>query len=156
MTPPESAKYELSINGAGGVRVWLDGKLVIDDWVQRAAPAGRGAPPDPAVTAARRAEVSLEKGKNYDLKVEFFRDAAAAAAAGAGGPARGAAPGGAGPGRGGFGGLAGPTLFWNAENDVADAVAAARQADVVIAVVGITGATGRRGDGRQPRTAGRL
>src|ERR1039457_6415448 len=79
ITPPESSKYELSINGAGGVRVWLDGKVIMDDWVQRAAAGGRGAPPDPAVAAARRAELDLDKGKNYDLKVEFFRDAAAVA-----------------------------------------------------------------------------
>ncbi|MBZ5584386.1 MAG: glycoside hydrolase family 3 C-terminal domain-containing protein, partial [Acidobacteriia bacterium] len=46
VTPPETAAYELTINGAGGVRVWLDGNLVINDWTQR-APAGRGAAPDP-------------------------------------------------------------------------------------------------------------
>src|ERR1022692_1149886 len=141
ITPPESSKYELSINGAGGVRVWLDGKVIMDDWVQRAAAGGRGAPPDPAVAAARRAELDLEKGKNYDLKVEFFRDAAAAVA-NAGGRGAAAGPTGAGPiaGRGGFGGPTGPTLLWNAENDVAQAVAAAKQADVVIATVGITAA----------------
>jgi beta-glucosidase len=143
ITPAESTKYELSINGAGGVRVWLDGKVIMDDWVQRTAAGGRGAPPDPAIAAARRAELDLEKGKNYDLKVEFFRDAAAAAAvANAGGRGAAAGPTGAGPiaGRGGFGGLTGPTLLWNAENDVTQAVAAAKQADVVIATVGITAA----------------
>ena len=133
ITPPESGKYELSINAAGGIRVWVDSKLVMDDWVQR-APAGRGgAPADPAVAAARSAEVTLDKGRNHDLKVEFFRTAPEAVAATA------PAGRGAGAGRGGFGGPAGPTLNWNPENyAVADAVAAAKQADVVIAVVGIT------------------
>jgi len=124
----ETGNYSLSISGAGGVRVWLDGKLVLDDWTERAA-AGRGAPPDPAVAAARGTELKLEKGKDYALKVEFFHTATAAPAAGGRGP---------GGGRGGFG-PSGPTLSWRVGmNDVPSAVAAAQQADVVIAIVGIT------------------
>ena len=125
----ETDNYALAISGAGGARVWLDGKPVIDDWTDR-APAGRGFAQDPAATAARSTEVKLEKGKEYALKVEFFHAAAAAPAAAAG---RG--PGG---GRGAFG-PAGPTLSWRpGMTDVASAVAAAKQADVVVAVVGIT------------------
>ena len=128
LKPEETNNYNLSINGAGGVRVWLDGKLVMDDWIERAA-AGRGAPQDPAAAAARSAELKLEKGKDYALKVEFFRSAQPAPAAGGRGP---------GGGRGGFG-PAGPTLAWRpGVTDVESAVAAAMQADVVIAIVGIT------------------
>jgi len=124
----ETDNYSLAISGAGGVRVWLEGKLAIDDWTERAA-AGRGFTPDPAAAAARSTELKLEKGKDYSLKVEFFHTAAAAPAAGGRGP---------GGGRGGFG-PSGPTLSWRAGmNDVPSAVAAARQADVVIAFVGIT------------------
>jgi beta-glucosidase len=132
ITPPESAKYGLSIVGNGGVRVWLDGKTVIDDWVQAAA-GGRGGF-NVAATPARSAKVDLEKGRNYELKVEFFHEAPAANAG------RGNAAGagrGFGGGRGGFG-PTGPTLRWNPENTLEDAIAAARQADVVIATVGIT------------------
>ena len=142
ITPQQSGKYELTINGAGGIRVWLDGKAVIDDWTSR--PQGRfGAPPDPAVARLRTAEVSLEAGKNYDLKVEFFRTPPAPQAANP------AAPAGAfGGGRGGFG-PTGPTLQWNLLNDVSDAVAAAKQADIVVAVVGITSQLeGEEGAGR--------
>ncbi|MDR3703304.1 MAG: glycoside hydrolase family 3 C-terminal domain-containing protein [Candidatus Sulfopaludibacter sp.] len=122
----DTDNYILTVAGAGGVRVWLDGKLAIDDWVEH--PGGRGFTQDPAVTAARTTEMKLEKGKDYALKVEFFRTAQPAPAAGRG-------PGG---GRGGFG-PSGPTLSWRAGvNDIASAVAAARQADVVVAVVGIT------------------
>ena len=129
LKPVESNSYNLSINGAGAVRVWIDGKLVIDDWVERAA-AGRGAPPDPAVSAARSSVMKLEKGKDYALKVEFFRSAPAAPPAGG--------RGGAGGGRGGFGPSA-PTLGWqSALTDVDTAVNAAKQADVVIAFVGLT------------------
>jgi len=107
--------------------VWLDGKPVVDDWTERAA-AGRGFSQDPAVAAARTAELKLEKGKDRTLKVEFFRTASAAPAVGGRGPG----------GRGGFG-PAGPTLSWRpGVTDVESAVAAAKQADVVIAVVGIT------------------
>ncbi len=127
LKPEETNDYNLSINGAGGVRVWLDGKLVIDDWVERAAP-GRGAPPDPAMAAARSKTIKLEKGKDYALRVEFFHQQPPAPAAGRGG-------------RGGFGffGPAGPTLAWqSAQTDTASAVAAAKQADVVLAFVGLT------------------
>jgi beta-glucosidase len=128
LKPDETDNYILSIGGAGGVRVWLDGKLAIDDWTVRAA-AGRGFTQDPAVAAARSTELKLERGKDYSLKVEFFRTASAAPAAGGRGP---------GGGLGGFG-PSGPTLSWRAGvNDVQSAVAAAHQADVVIAVVGIT------------------
>jgi beta-glucosidase len=122
----ESNSYSLSVNGAGGVRVWLDGKLIMDDWTVRAA--GRGAPQDPAVAAARSATVKLEKGKDYPLKVEFFRTAQPAPAAG-----------GRGPGGGRGFGPSGPTLAWKAGvTDVENAVAAAKVADVVVAFVGLT------------------
>ena len=101
ITPPESAKYVIAINGNGGVRVWLDGKQIINDWTQR-APVGRGGV-DSATAQARSAEVALDQGKNYDLKVEFFHDAAATAAAAAGRA-----------GRGGFGAAPSltPSLTW--------------------------------------------
>ena len=127
LKPEETNTYTFSISGAGGVRVWLDGKVLIDDWTERAAP-GRGFMQDPAAAAARTSELKLEKGKDYALKVEFFHMASAAPAAGRG-------PGG---GRGGFG-ASGPTLSWRpGVTDVDSAIAAAKQADVVIAVVGIT------------------
>jgi beta-glucosidase len=126
LKPEETNNYRLSINGAGGVRLWLDGKLIIDDWTERPG-GGRGFTVDPAVAAARSAELKLDKNKDYSLKVEFFHTASAAPAGGRGG-------------RGGFGlGPAGPTLQWRpGETDVESAVAAAKQADVVVAVVGIT------------------
>jgi len=128
LKPEETNNYSFSIAGAGGVRVWVDGKLVIDDWTER-APAGRGFTVDPAVAAARSAELKLEKGKDYALKVEFFHTASAAPAAGGRGP---------GGGRGLFG-PTGPTLSWRpGVTDVESAVAAAKQADVTIAIVGIT------------------
>jgi beta-glucosidase len=126
LKPEDTNNYELSISGAGGVRVWLDGKLLIDDWIERAlAGRGFGFQQDPAAAAARSASLKLEKGKDYAIKVEFFRTAPAA-----------------GSGREGFGfgfGPSGPTLSWLAGlTDQNSAVAAARQADVIIAFVGLT------------------
>jgi beta-glucosidase len=124
LKPEETNNYDLSINGAGGVRVWLNGAVVIDDWVERAGGRGFGQQ-DPAAAAARTKSVKLEKGKDYALKVEFFRSAPAANAA---------------PGRGGRGfAPGGPTLSWlPGSTDQASAVAAARDADVVLAFVGLT------------------
>jgi beta-glucosidase len=148
ITPLQTGKYELTISGAGGIRVWLDGKSVMDDWVSRAQ--GRfGGPPDPAVTRLRTAEVSLVAGRNYDLKVEFFRTPPPQPAANPAAPA-GAFPG----GRGGFG-PTGPALQWNPLNEVSDAVEAAKQADVVVAVVGITSQLeGEEGAGRGMQVEG--
>jgi beta-glucosidase len=126
LQPDETNNYVMTISGFGGVRVWLDGKAIIDDWNERAG--GRGFVQDPAAAAARTAEVKLQKGKDYAVKVEFFRSA----------PAPGAAAGRG--GRGGFGfGAAGPTLSWRpGVTDIESAVAASKQADVVIAIVGLT------------------
>ena len=125
LQPDETDNYVLSISGAGGVRVWLDGKLIIDDWTEHPAGRGFGFFQDPAATAVRTTELKLEKGRDYPLKVEFFHTAAAAGAAG-------------GRERPGFGPW-GPALSWRAGmNDIGSAVAAAQQADAVIAIVGIT------------------
>jgi beta-glucosidase len=127
LKPEDTNNYEISVSGAGGVRVWLDGKLLIDDWIERASTGrGFGFQQDPATNAARSTSLKLEKGKDYAIKVEFFRNAPAPAPAGGG--------------RGGFAfAPSGPTLSWLAgATDQNSAVAAAKQADVVIAFVGLT------------------
>jgi beta-glucosidase len=120
LKPEESSKYTFSAAGFGGIRVWLDGKLVIDDWTER--PMGRGFSVDPAVAEKRSLDLTLEKGKDYAFKVEFFRTASAAPVMG-----------------GRRFGPTGPTLSWRpGVTSIDDAVAAAKQADVVVTVVGIT------------------
>jgi beta-glucosidase len=103
LIPAESGTYRLSVEGAGGVRLWLDGKLALDDWTQHGGP----------VTTS--SEMKLEKGHSYPLKLEYFY----------GGP--------------GF--FNGVRLLWSplkGDDTPQAATAAAREADVVIAVVGIT------------------
>lgn len=59
LVPTASGQYVLSFTSDDGVRVWLDGKLIIDDW---------------SVHPRRdeKAVVNLEKGRSYDLKVDYF------------------------------------------------------------------------------------
>ena len=97
LTPGESGTYRLGLDGSLD-RLWLDGKMIVDD---RQSHDSR----------AMVAEVTLEKGRRYELKIEYFQ-----------GRARGV------------------KLVWRqlARDPIAEAVATARQADAVIAVVGIT------------------
>lgn len=56
---PETGEYTLQVQMDDGVRLWLDGKLVLDKWVQQ-----------PVTTY--EAKVKLEKGRSYQLRMEFF------------------------------------------------------------------------------------
>ncbi len=113
---PETGAYSLTVNGSGGVRVWLDNKQIMDEWRDSA----------PAAPQPRTAQVTLEKGKSYGLKVEFFHAASQT-------------PQGA-RGSGSAAGAAGPSLVWEniSVNTVQAALDAAKAADVVVAVVGLT------------------
>ncbi|MGH9538806.1 MAG: glycoside hydrolase family 3 C-terminal domain-containing protein, partial [Terriglobales bacterium] len=97
LTPAETGTYRLGLDGSLD-RLWLDGKMIVDD------PKSHDS--RPAI-----AEVTLEKGRRYEVKIEYFQ-----------GRARGV------------------KLVWTrlSPDPMADAVASAKQADVVIAVVGIT------------------
>ena len=97
ITPGESGTYRLGLDGSLD-RLWLDGKMIVDDHKGHDS-------------RAMVAEVALEKGRRYPIKIEYFQ-----------GRARGV------------------KLVWRrlSADPAGDAVATARQADVVIAVVGIT------------------
>jgi beta-glucosidase len=97
ITPSESGTYRLGLDGSLDC-LWLDGKMVVDDHKSHDS-------------RAMVAEVALEKGRRYPIKIEYFQ-----------GRSRGV------------------KLVWKklSPDPVADAVAIAKQADVVIAVVGIT------------------
>ena len=98
LEPAESGGYDLGVTGDDGYRLWLDGKLLAEDW------SAHG----PSTKTSR---VTLEKGHAYSLKLEYFQ--------------------------GGGGAVA--KLLWSRAlpNAAENAVAAAKQSDVVIAVVGI-------------------
>jgi beta-glucosidase len=96
LTPDESGDYQVGNVGSMN-RLWLDGKLIVDDFLLH----------DPKPT---KATVPLEKGHRYAIKLEY--------------------------GQGGTG----IRLVWLrlVADPIAKAVALANDADVVVAVVGIT------------------
>jgi beta-glucosidase len=96
LTPAESGIYQIGLMGSMQ-RLWIDGKLVIDDAV--------GHDPNPQV-----AKLQLERGHRYAVKVEYMA-----------------------------GGRISKLIWLPVSGDpLVEAVSAARQADVVVAVVGIT------------------
>jgi beta-glucosidase len=61
---PESGLYRLGFTADDGARLYLDGKLLVDAW---AANPNKG---DKTVTA----EIELEGGRSYDLRMEYFQN----------------------------------------------------------------------------------
>lgn len=99
LKPGESGVYEVGATGDDGYRVWLDGKLLVEDWTSHG----------PTTKTAR---VTLQKGQRYAVRMEYYQ--------------------------GGGGAVA--RLVWSraVAHLTEAAVAAAKEADVTIAVVGIT------------------
>ncbi len=112
ISAPESGTYSLMLTGGGGARLWIDDKLLIDDWKEG----------DPASQAKRTFTLQLNKGEPHRFKLEYLR----------------------------FGQIknlefprrltAGVQLLWLREGgeSVTQATETIKDADVVIAVVGIT------------------
>lgn len=59
LRPPFAETYTLYTNASDGVRLWVDGKLLIDDWTVHG-------------TAERTAAITLEQGKYYTLCLDYF------------------------------------------------------------------------------------
>jgi hypothetical protein len=59
ITPRHSERYTFITRTDDGVRLWIDGKLVIDDWQLHAA-------------AERSGQIDLVAGRAYDIKLEYF------------------------------------------------------------------------------------
>jgi len=60
ITAPENGEYEIGVEDDDGSRLWLDGKLVLDDW--RSHPR-----------AYQSAKVTLRKGEKVPVKIEYFQ-----------------------------------------------------------------------------------
>ena len=60
LTVPLTGQYRLLTNSNDGVRLWLNGKLLIDDWTEHG----------PTIDSTT---LSLEAGRGYDLKLEYYQ-----------------------------------------------------------------------------------
>jgi beta-glucosidase len=56
---PSTEAVRLGVEGNDGYRLWLDGKLLIDDWEKKSY-------------GSTLKEVRLEAGREYDLRLEYF------------------------------------------------------------------------------------
>ena len=103
LTPVESGTYRLGATADDGVRLYLDGQLLIDAWKS-----------NPTKTVTK--EVSLEAGRAYDVRMEYYQYNREAIA----------------------------KFVWSyphfAERQIDEAVTVARQADVAIVVLGLSAA----------------
>jgi beta-glucosidase len=102
LAPATSGKYRFGAIADDGVRVYLDGKLIAEDWTEHA----------PATVTG---EVTLEAGKTYDVKMEYYESKIGAVA----------------------------KLVWqlpevNTSSPYAEAVKLAKEAEAVILVLGIS------------------
>ena len=61
LTAPESGNYTLGFTADDGARLYLDEKLLVDAWASN---------PNKTVTA----EITLQGGRNYDLRMEYFQN----------------------------------------------------------------------------------
>jgi beta-glucosidase len=61
ITPPRTGMYRLGASTDDGVRLWLDGKLLIESWFDRGATLD-------AVT------VNLEGGREYQVRMEYYEN----------------------------------------------------------------------------------
>jgi beta-glucosidase len=102
LVPAVSGKYRLGATADDGLRVYLDGKLIAEDWTDHAPTTVTG-------------EVTLEAGRSYDLKMEYYEGRIGAVA----------------------------KLVWQppvaqSGSPYAAAVSAAKQADAVVLVLGLS------------------
>jgi hypothetical protein len=58
--PQFSERYLFELVADDGVRLWVDGQLLVDQWVTRSE------------QTTMRGEITLEAGRNYDLTLEYF------------------------------------------------------------------------------------
>jgi beta-glucosidase len=101
LTPPESGKYTLGFTADDGARLYIDGQLLVESWTS-----------NPNKTVTR--EVTLEAGRSYDVRMEYFQNNREAVA----------------------------KLVWSyprlAERMIEEAVKATREADASVLVLGIS------------------
>jgi beta-glucosidase len=99
LVPQEAGTFQLGFTGDDGYRLWLDGKLLVEDWGSH-------------LPTTKMAEVKLQQGEKHTVKIEYFQASGGAVA----------------------------KFVWSQAkpHPLDPALAAAKDADVVIAVVGLS------------------
>lgn len=69
LIPEENGKYIFGAKSSKGVRIWIDGKLLIDDWKGDKEP--KWVSPYGIQNKAATEPIILEAGKEYDIKIEY-------------------------------------------------------------------------------------
>lgn len=67
LEPRHSEEYTLHTFSNDGVRLWVDGRLLVDNWTDHAGTEDRG-------------KIALAAGKAHELKLEYYQNAGGAAA----------------------------------------------------------------------------
>ncbi|MCU0452561.1 MAG: glycoside hydrolase family 3 C-terminal domain-containing protein [Bacteroidetes bacterium] len=67
LRPDVSGERRLEVSSDDGIRLWLDGQLLIEDWTNHAE-------------IYKSVPVQLEAGKAYELKIEYYEDGGSAVA----------------------------------------------------------------------------
>jgi len=62
ITAPEDGLYKIGLEGDDGYRLWLDGKLVLDEWRDQAP-------------LLKTVKVELTQGQTLPVKIEYYQDA---------------------------------------------------------------------------------
>jgi len=62
LVPPASGEYEITVTANDGARLLVDGQKVLEDWS------------DTSVARAVSGRVKLEKGKEHELRLEYYED----------------------------------------------------------------------------------
>lgn len=60
VTPPAAGDYQFAVQADGGVRLWIDGKLAIDDWLEHGAMRNHSAP------------IPLAAGRKYAIQLDYY------------------------------------------------------------------------------------
>ena len=106
--PVKSGKFRFSVKGDDGFRFWFNDKKVIDDWHDHAA-------------VTQHADIDLEAGKEYSIKLEFYEN----------------------------GGNADIALAWyDPSMDFSEAISTAKKADAAIVCVGFNDSNEHEGGDR--------
>lgn len=71
--PDYSEEYTFTAKADDGVRVWIDGKLIIDQWVKQEQTQD-GFVQGAQTSTTHKSTIKLKKGQRYPIKVEYFED----------------------------------------------------------------------------------